>query len=74
MDIEKILVTKFDNENNVSGIYLAKEVTISSANNEISLSENKKKESSINENIPALKFRDLIIAKKFGSSPYDNDR
>ena len=23
--------------------------------------------------IPALKFRDLVIAKKFGSSPYDTE-
>lgn len=26
------------------------------------------------EKIPALKFRDVVIAKKFGSSPYEADR
>lgn len=27
-----------------------------------------------NSDIPELKFRDVVIAKKFGSSPYEADR
>lgn len=26
------------------------------------------------DDIPTVKFRDVVIAKKFGSSPYDSDR
>ena len=28
----------------------------------------------LDNTVPELRFRDLIIAKKFGSSPYDTDR
>jgi hypothetical protein len=30
--------------------------------------------SSIVQDVPSIKFRDVVFAKKFGSSPYDSDR
>ena len=30
--------------------------------------------SSLVQDVPSIKFRDVVFAKKFGSSPYDSDR